>query len=60
VERVFPSLSPLVDKVEIVAQGKVRRSRLYYLRELSGKAARVRSRYLGGADEVTTTEQPAK
>jgi large subunit ribosomal protein L19 len=60
VERVFPSLSPLVDKVEIVAQGKVRRSRLYYLRDLSGKAARVRSRYLGGAEEETATEQPAK
>lgn len=60
VERVFPSLSPLVDKVEIVAQGKVRRSRLYYLRDLSGKAARVRSRYLGGAEEETKTEQPAK
>lgn len=60
VERVFPSLSPLVDKVEIVAQGKVRRSRLYYLRDLSGKAARVRSRYLGGAEDETSAEQPAQ
>lgn len=61
VERVFPSLSPLVDKVEVVAQGKVRRSRLYYLRDLSGKAARVKSRYLAGAeDEVATADQPAK
>ena len=53
VERVFPSMSPLVDKVEVVAQGKVRRSRLYYLRDLSGKAARIRSRYFGGATEET-------
>ena len=51
VERVFPTMSPLVDKVEIVAQGRVRRSRLYYLRDLSGKAARIRSRYLGGESE---------
>jgi large subunit ribosomal protein L19 len=40
VERTFPFNSPLVEKVEIVRQGKVRRSRLYYLRGLSGKAAR--------------------
>lgn len=51
VERVFPTMSPLVDKVEVVAQGRVRRSRLYYLRDLSGKAARIRSRYLGGEVE---------
>lgn len=51
VERVFPTMSPLVDKVEVVAQGRVRRSRLYYLRDLSGKAARIRSRYLGGEAE---------
>jgi large subunit ribosomal protein L19 len=40
VERTFPFNSPLVEKVEIVRQGKVRRSRLYYLRALSGKEAR--------------------
>ncbi len=42
VERIFPFHSPRIDKVEIVSRGVVRRSRLYYLRELSGKAARVR------------------
>ncbi len=40
VERTFPTSSPLVEKVVIVRQGKVRRSRLYYLRALSGKEAR--------------------
>lgn len=60
VERVFPSMSPLVDKIEVVAQGKVRRSRLYYLRDLSGKAARIRSRYLAGATEETAADQASK
>ncbi len=40
VERTFPFNSPLVEKVELIRQGKVRRSRLYYLRGLSGKEAR--------------------
>jgi len=39
VERTFPMASPLVDKVQIVRRGRVRRARLYYLRERSGKAA---------------------
>jgi large subunit ribosomal protein L19 len=42
VERVFLSHSPRVDKVEIVSRGIVRRGRLFYLRDLAGKAARVR------------------
>jgi large subunit ribosomal protein L19 len=44
VERTFPCASPRVEKVEILAKGKVRRSRLYYLRERTGKAARIRER----------------
>lgn len=42
VERIFLLHSPRIDKVEIVSRGLVRRSRLFYLRSLSGKAARVR------------------
>ncbi len=44
VERVFPLSSPNVDRVEIVARGQVRRARLYYLRDLQGKAARIREK----------------
>lgn len=46
VERIFPLNSPQIDRIEIVSSGKVRRSRLYYLRELSGKAARIERREL--------------
>ncbi len=42
VERIFPFHSPLIDKVEVVAYGKVRQARPYYLRELRGKAARIK------------------
>jgi large subunit ribosomal protein L19 len=42
VERVFLTHSPRIDKVEVVSRGIVRRARLFYLRDLSGKAARVR------------------
>ena len=42
IERVFPVHSPVVDKVEIVRSGKVRRSKLYYIRSRVGKAAKVK------------------
>ncbi len=42
VERIFPLHSPMIDKVEVVSKGKVRRARLYYLRKLRGKAARIK------------------
>jgi large subunit ribosomal protein L19 len=44
VERIFPLHSPNIDKVEIVSRGKVRRGRLYYLRKLRGKAARIKEK----------------
>ena len=44
VERVFPMHSPFIERVEVVSQGKVRRSRLYYLRALRGKAARIKTK----------------
>jgi len=42
VERIFPVYSPAVDRVELVRRGSVRRAKLYYLRELRGKAARIK------------------
>ena len=44
VERNFPLHSPIIDKVEIVTRGRVRRAKIYYLRKLKGKAARIKER----------------
>jgi large subunit ribosomal protein L19 len=44
VERTFPVHSPSIDKIEPVTRGKVRRAKLYYLRDLRGKAARIKER----------------
>ena len=61
VERTFPFASPIIDRVELIARGKVRRSRLYFLRNLKGKAARLVSEMVGvkaqpkaGAAEAAT------
>ncbi len=43
VERTFPVHSPMVDKIELVNRGRIRRAKLYYMRELRGKAARIRT-----------------
>lgn len=44
VERVFPLHSPVIEKIEVVTRGRVRRAKIYYLRKLRGKAARIRER----------------
>ena len=44
VERIFPLLSPNIDKVEVIRRGKVRRARLFYLRGRQGKAARIKEK----------------
>jgi len=44
VEKIFPFHSPTIDKIEVISKGKVRRARLYYLRKLRGKAARIKEK----------------
>ena len=44
VERIFPMHSPIIDKIEVVTKGKVRRAKIYYLRKLRGKAARIKEK----------------
>lgn len=46
VERIFPMHSPMIDKIEVATEGQVRRARLYYLRNLRGKAARIKTKKL--------------
>ncbi|WP_027893581.1 50S ribosomal protein L19 [Calidithermus chliarophilus] len=64
VERVFPFNSPLIDSVTVVGYGKVRRAKLYYLRDLRGKAARIktdRARVGGrGGEAAPAAEAPAQ
>src|SRR5262249_48958291 len=58
VERTFPTNTPRIEKVEVVARGQVRQGRLYYLRELQGKAARIKGekgRTSSGEQAETTT-----
>lgn len=44
VERIFPLHSPIIDKIEVLTKGKVRRAKIYYLRKLRGKAARIKEK----------------
>lgn len=60
VERIFPLHSPSIDKIEVVRRGRVRRAKLYYLRKLRGKAARIReldTRLKGAASLAATAEK---
>jgi large subunit ribosomal protein L19 len=63
VERVFPLYAPMIDSIEVVRRGKVRRAKLYYLRGLRGKSARIaeaQGRHGGGAANAETAKQAAK
>jgi len=58
VERTFPVHSPRIDRVEIVRRGRVRRSKLYYLRELAGKAARLKEKRVVIVPATAPTDTP--
>ncbi len=53
VERVFPVVSPTIDSIEVIRKGRVRRAKLYYLRDLRGKGARIAERTTGHGIETT-------
>ena len=66
VERVFPIYSPMIDSVEVVRRGKVRRAKLYYLRDRRGKSARIveatniRARKLNDAERSAAADEKAR
>jgi large subunit ribosomal protein L19 len=59
VEKIFPVHSPNLAKIEVVRIGKVRRSKLYYMRDISGKAARLREVLVGKKEEAAQDEKKA-
>lgn len=58
VERVFQTHSPVIESIECKRRGKVRRAKLYYMRELSGKAARIKERLPLNKAELAAKEKP--
>ena len=58
VERIFPDNSPNIDKVEVVSRGRVHQAKLYYLRDLSGKAARIKEREGSAEERAEVVEAP--
>ncbi|HEX9224490.1 MAG TPA: 50S ribosomal protein L19 [Candidatus Acidoferrales bacterium] len=60
IERIFPLHSPMISQIELVSQGNVRRARLYYLRKLRGKAARIKQGERGGRENAATPETAEK
>ncbi|RBP17563.1 large subunit ribosomal protein L19 [Roseiarcus fermentans] len=60
VERVFPIYSPVIDSVKVVRRGKVRRAKLYYLRDRRGKSARIAERTDGNREAAKAAKEAAK
>jgi large subunit ribosomal protein L19 len=60
VERIFPDNSPNIDKVEVISRGRVHQSRLYYLRDLTGKAARIKEREGTEVEVASSDAAPAE
>lgn len=67
VERIFPFSSPVIEKITLVSKGEVRRAKLYYLRELSGRASRIKSDLVfgentigSGVGGISTAEAPVE
>jgi large subunit ribosomal protein L19 len=60
VERVFPLHAPMIDSIKVVRRGKVRRAKLYYLRGLRGKKARIEAQATGGPDGAVAAEASGK
>lgn len=59
VERVFPLYSPMIDSIKVVRRGKVRRAKLYYLRDRRGKSARIAERTDRATTQQAKSEPPA-
>jgi large subunit ribosomal protein L19 len=59
VERVFPLYSPMIDSIKVVRRGKVRRAKLYYLRDRRGKSARIAERSERAGSQQEKSETPA-
>ena len=60
VERVFPLYSPRISEIEVVRRGKVRRAKLYYLRDRQGKSARIAERSTGRSMDSKNNKKPLK
>ncbi|MGD0642111.1 MAG: 50S ribosomal protein L19 [Roseiarcus sp.] len=58
VERVFPVYSPVIDSIKVVRRGKVRRAKLYYLRDRRGKSARIAERVEGASAKAAEAAKP--
>ena len=59
VERVFPLYAPVLEKIEVVRRGRVRRAKLYYLRDRRGRAARIAEEQMGGGEGAEAAAEKA-